>query len=146
MAFDVALVKSLTGGDIITARRLFENSFEFKPQFTIFINTNYLPKVVDDTLFTSNRVNVITFDKHFSTTEQDPALKQKLITQTNISGIFNWLLEGLALYRKEGLKLPFSVIAATREYAVSSDKLQLFLDDCLEPETDGAVTAKETYN
>lgn len=146
MAFDVALVKSLTGGDIITARRLFENSFEFKPQFTIFINTNYLPKVVDDTLFTSNRVNVITFDRHFSTTEQDPALKQKLITQRNISGIFNWLLEGLALYRKEGLKLPFSVIAATREYAQNSDKFQLFLDDCLEPETGGAVTAKEAYN
>lgn len=146
MAFDVALVKSLTGGDTITARRLFENSFEYVPQFAIFINTNYLPKVVDDSLFTSNRVNVITFERHFETSEQDITLKQKLRSPENISAVVNWMIQGLELYRKEGLLLPLSVGMATREYAQNSDKFQLFLDECLEEDSSGTITAKDVYN
>lgn len=146
MAFDVALLKSLTGGDTITARRLFENSFEYVPQFTLFVNTNYLPKVTDDTLFTSNRINVVTFDRHFSPQEQDTSLKQKFRTPENVSGIFNWLLEGLRLYRIEGLTPPLSVNIAIRQYAQNSDKFQLFADDVLEEDSNGAVTAKEAYN
>ncbi len=146
MAFDVALVKSLTGGDTITARRLFENSFEYIPQFTIFINTNYLPKVTDDSLFTSNRVNVITFDRHFEPGEQDITLKQKLRSPENVSAVINWLTEGLELYRKEGMLLPISVGIATREYAQNSDKFEMFLGECLEEDSTGAVTAKDAYN
>lgn len=40
MELDSSLVKSLTGRDTITARRLNEGSFEFTPQFKLFFNTN----------------------------------------------------------------------------------------------------------
>lgn len=58
-------VKSLTGNDTLNARFLNENSFDFKPQFKIYINTNYLPVISDMTMFTSNRVIIIPFDRHF---------------------------------------------------------------------------------
>ena len=86
MVFDAALLKTLTGRDTITARHLHEREFQFVPSFKLFINTNYLPHVNDDTLFASDRVNVITFDKHFGDDERDPELKEKLKAQENISG------------------------------------------------------------
>ena len=146
MAFDAALLKTLTGRDTITARFLFQGSFEFIPQFTLFINTNYLPKVLDETLFTSNRLNVIEFNRHFTPEEQDITLKDRLRTQENISGLFNWCIEGLKLFRSEGLRPPLSVSIATRQYAQQSDKIGNFIDECLEECQGGGCTAKEAYD
>lgn len=145
MAFDAALLKTLTGRDTITARFLFQSSFEYVPQFTLFINTNYLPKVLDETLFTSNRINVIEFNRHFTPDEQDINLKDRLRTEQNISGLFNWCIEGLKLFRQEGLKPPMSVGIATRQYAQQSDKIGNFIDECLEEEQGSACTAKDAY-
>lgn len=71
LIFDVGLLKNLLGRDSITARHLHEREFEFIPIFKLFMNTNYLPLITDETMFTSNRINVITFDRHFSPKEQN---------------------------------------------------------------------------
>ena len=131
MLFDVALLKTLLGRDSITARHLFEREYEFVPHFKLFINTNFLPLIQDDSLFSSGRINVITFDRHFSPQEQDRDLKDKLKTTENISGIFNWCLEGLKWYREIGADPPEAVQAATAEYRQSSDKIGNFIADCL---------------
>lgn len=131
MLFDTALLKTLLGRDTITARHLYEREFEFTPRFHLFINTNYLPLITDDTLFSSGRINVIRFDRHFSPDEQDATLKDKLRTPENISGIFNWCLQGLRAFREEGATPPASVRAATDEYRQSSDKFGNFMAECL---------------
>lgn len=131
MLFDAALLKTLLGRDSITARQLYEREFEFFPHFKLFINTNYLPLIQDDSLFSSGRIIVIPFERHFSAQEQDRTLKDKLRTPENISGIFNWCLEGLRRFREEGLPLPDSVKAAIEEYRQSSDKVGNFIAECL---------------
>ena len=145
MLFDSALLKTLLGRDTITARHLYEREFEFIPQFKLFINTNYLPVIGDDTLFTSGRINVLTFDKHFELNEQDASLKDTLKQADNISGIFNWCLDGLKMYREEGLSPPECVVSATRQYRESNDKIQNFIDDCLEPTPGINVGAGTVY-
>ena len=65
ITLDAALTKRLTGNDTITARYLHENSFEFRPNFKIFINTNHRPNITDLTLFESGRIKIIPFDRHF---------------------------------------------------------------------------------
>lgn len=70
LVLSAALLKSLTGNDTINARFLHENSFDFRPQFKIFINTNHLPMVTDLTLITSGRVKIIPFERHFEEWEQ----------------------------------------------------------------------------
>ena len=77
------------------------------------INTNYLPTITDDTVFSSGRINVISFDRHFEPQEQDKDLKNRLRDKQELSGILNWCIEGLQLYRKEGLKPPAAVQTAT---------------------------------
>jgi len=126
-----ALTKRLTGNDTITARYLRENSIEFRPSFKIFINTNHLPNITDMTLFQSGRIKIIPFNRHFEEDEQDKGLKKLFRQETNLSAIFNWILDGYVLYTLEGLEMPASVVAATSEYNRESDRFGQFVDERL---------------
>lgn len=109
MLFDSSLVKTLTGRDTVSARFLHENEFQFKPKFKLILNSNYLPVISDKTVFSSNRVKVVPFERHFTEKEQNKHLKEQL--QQEIDGILNWCIQGLSLYRKEGLRVCRSCIS-----------------------------------
>lgn len=131
MLFDTALLKSLLGRDSITARHLHQREFSFIPKFKLVINTNYLPTITDDTVFSSGRINVISFDRHFEPHEQDKHLKDKLRDKNELSGILNWCIKGLQLYRQDGLEPPNAVKNATDTYRSDSDKIGNFINECL---------------
>jgi len=145
MVLSAALVKTLTGSDKITARFLNENSFEFYPQFKFFINTNHLPKVTDVTVFSSGRVKVIPFERHFSEAEQDKSLKRKLSRVENLSGILNWCLDGLRLFQETGIDPPSAVLAATDQYQRDSDKITRFVEEMMEPDITGEIRTEDAY-
>ena len=144
LIFDNALIKTLTGRDVITARNLYEREFQYTPKFKLIINTNHLPIITDDTMFSSGRVNVIIFDKHFSEAEQDIKLKDTLREPENLSGILNWCIEGLKLYNSERLIPPQSVVDATKQYRKDSDKIGVFVDECL-VKADDTIRARDAY-
>lgn len=145
MLFDTALLKSLLGRDSITARHLHEREFTFIPKFKLVMNTNYLPTITDDTIFSSGRINIITFDRHFEPDEQDKGLKDKLRNPKELSGILNWCIDGLRLYRAEGLTPPQAVQDATKAYRSDSDKLGNFILECL-VESNRNSKAKDIYD
>lgn len=132
LLLSASTVKTLTGGDTINARFLHENSFNFRPAFKIYINTNHLPAITDVTLFESDRIKVIPFDHYFEAGERSHDIKSELLKRENISGIFNWCLDGLALLEQEGLETPERVREATEQYRQDSDKLGRFLSDEME--------------
>lgn len=131
LVLSAALLKSLTGNDTINARFLHENSFDFRPQFKIFINTNHLPTVTDLTLLTSGRVKIIPFERHFEEWEQDKNLKNLFSKKENLSGILNWVIEGYRKLQTDGLKVPDSVKEATYDYHKENDKIGLFVEERL---------------
>lgn len=143
MPLDIAQIKSMTGRDTITARFLHQSEFEFVPKFKLICNTNYLPLIQDMTVFTSDRIQVISFDRHFDTSEQDLTLKDKLIQEK--SGILNWCLQGLRMFYDEGLDSPTSVSLATKKYQQGSDKIQCFFDDMLEACEGNNIACKDLY-
>lgn len=145
MILDVALLKSLTGRDVITARHLYEREFQFVPVFKLFFNSNVLPAVNDMTLFTSGRIKVIEFNRHFTEEERDIKLKDKLEKAASLSGILNWCLEGLRQYYDQGIKPPASVIKATAAYKNESDKIQNYINDCLRESDVANLSLKELY-
>ena len=142
MLFDSSLVKTLTGRDTVSARFLHENEFQFKPKFKLILNSNYLPVISDKTVFSSNRVKVVPFERHFTEKEQNKHLKEQL--QQEIDGILNWCIQGLSLYRKEGLEPPTAVQIATHEYSEDSDKIGKFISECLE-KSEQNLAAKDVY-
>lgn len=144
MLFDTALLKSLLGRDSITARHLHQREFTFIPKFKLVMNTNYLPTITDDTVFSSGRINVISFDRHFEPEEQDKKLKEKLRDKDELSGILNWCIQGLKMYREQGLEAPESVKNATAAYRSDSDKIGNFISECL-TKTGKNSKAKDVY-
>lgn len=140
-----ALVKTLTGNDTINARFLNENSFEFKPCFKLFVNTNHLPQVTDTTLFSSGRVKVIPFERHFTAAEQDKQLKHRLCQPDSLSGILNWCLVGLRLWQEAGLEPPQAILDATEAYRLDSDKTARFISEEMEPGPGYEVKTADAY-
>ena len=146
MVLNAAQVKSMTGNDTLNARFLHENSFDFIPQFKLYINTNYLPVINDMTLFNSGRVVTIPFERHFEEAEQDKGLKAEFRKAENQSAILNWLVEGYRLLMEEGMKLPDSVITATEEYRKDSDKVWQFVQERLDEAPAMEVRTSEVYD
>jgi putative DNA primase/helicase len=130
LELNIALIKQLTGGDTYTGRFLNENPVEFRPEFKIFINTNHLPRTADDTVFTSGRVKLIPFDRHFTAGEQDSGLKKLFRRNANKSAILNWLVDGYRLMLKVGLNVPPRVEAAIAAYRSEADVFGSFLAEC----------------
>jgi putative DNA primase/helicase len=146
ITFNAALVKRMTGNDTLNARFLHENSFDFKPNFKIFINTNYKPSVSDMTLFYSNRLKLIPFKRHFEEHEQDKGLKAFFAEEQSQSAIFNWCYQGYKLFKKQGLDDPAAVTEATREYQDESDRIGQFVDAWLEEGEAYEVRTSAVYN
>lgn len=145
MTISAQLVKTLTGSDTVTARNLYEREYEFVPQFKMVINTNHLPYITDATLFTSDRIKIIPFERHFKEEERDINLKYTLTTPESLSGILNWCIEGLQMLNQSDLKVPPKVEEATREYRESSDKIGQFINEMLTPEPGAKANAKEVH-
>jgi len=146
LVLNAALVKTLTGNDTINARFLHENSFDFRPQFKLFVNTNYLPVINDLSAFASGRVIVIPFDRHFDEQEQDRTLKNEFSKEKSQSGILNWLVEGYGMLRQEGLAQPEVIRQAIGAYAHDSDKIMQFVEDCLKAVPTDEVRTAAVYD
>lgn len=127
---DVNIIKSLTGQDPRKTRQLYTTAFTFTPQFTMWLSTNFLPVVKDDSLFRSDRVWVIEFNHYFDKDSRDDSLKMMFEHPDNQPTILAWLIEGYCKYVKEGLNPPQCVIDATERYRRMNDRVLLFVEDC----------------
>lgn len=126
---DEPLMKQLTGGDIITVRKLFNEPFEYKPTFKIVLGVNRLPAITGTDRGIWRRVCVIPFNATFEEAQQDKDLLEKLKHEK--SGILNWMLEGLSEWRKQGLNPPACVLEASKEYMQKMDTIERFiLEEC----------------
>lgn len=143
---DSNMIKSLTGRDPRQTRKLKSDPFTFTPQFTMWLSTNFLPSVKDDTVFTSKRIWVIAFDAHFEGAKQDTDLKAKFLQPENRSIVLHWLLDGYKMYMEEGLNPPQCVIDATNNYAKQSNPVLCFIDDCLNVEDGAELERKTAYD
>lgn len=130
--FNEALIKQLTGNDDITARHMFGEPIVYKPVFKIFITANTMPTVADDSIFASNRLRIIPFNRHFSEEEQDRTLKDKLRTENAKSAILNWLLTGYSKYRLSvSLGTTDEAKQLANKYKQENDYIQLYIDERL---------------
>ena len=125
-----SLIKSVTGEDALTARFLYGEYFSFKPTFKIFRATNHKPKIrgADNGIW--RRIKMIPFTVTIPPEQRDKKLTEKLIAEN--SGILNWLIQGYAMWKKEGLEEPEAVRQANEEYRMDMDAVGTFVNDCLE--------------
>ncbi|MBE4719995.1 phage/plasmid primase, P4 family [Pseudarthrobacter sp. AB1] len=139
---DAALMKRLTGGDLLTARSLYEKkAVTFEASHTSLMVTNHLPSLPADDPAVWARMRVIPFDVVIPPEERDTRLGEKL--ELEADGILTWMVQGLAAYLANGLGEPDEVLKATSKYAKSQDKVSLFIDEiCTDAPANGGDTTK----
>ncbi len=127
-AFNVALVKQLTGGDLIKTRYMRQDWFSFWPTHKLMLSTNNRPVIRETKNAIWERVLLIPWTVVIPPERRDPELGEKL--KKEAAGILKWAVEGCLLWQKEGLAPPESIRAATEEYRVAQDKTGGFFDEC----------------
>lgn len=123
--FDGRILKQLTGGDTITARKLYEELFEFKPQHKLFLAANHKPVVKEQSEAFWRRLRLIPFTVTFSRANRDDKLLPKLLSES--AGILSWITRGCLEWQRSGLGLPSVVRKATNVYKEENDVLGEFL-------------------
>ena len=98
--------------------------------------TNHKPKIrgADNGIW--RRIKMIPFDVTIPPEQRDKNLTEKLIAEN--AGILNWLIQGYAMWKKEGLGDADAVSKANEEYRMDMDAVGTFINDCLE--IDGSLS------
>lgn len=134
---DHRVIKSLTGGDVIRTRGLFQESREIRQTWSLVAACNQLPKLTSSSSQRIDsgwwrRVVVIPF-RHVPRVA-DPNLK-RVLTNPSKGGsqVLRWLVEGCLEARRRPnwwYELPEAVKQATAEYRVREDHASAWLGDC----------------
>ena len=131
--FNEVLVKQLTGGDSVRARRMREDFWEFEPTWKIWLSTNHRPEIRGTDHAIWRRVRLIPFTVTFhdpgkGEPVKDPAMEEKLTAE--LPGILAWAVQGCLAWQRDGLPIPKAVHDATEEYREQQDILAAWLKDC----------------
>jgi putative DNA primase/helicase len=123
-----SLVKMLTGGENIRARRMREDFWEFPPTHKLFLVANHKPIVRGTDHAIWRRIKLIPFDVTLPEDEQDKTLPDKL--EAEYPGILAWAVKGCQDWQKHGLAEPKAVTDATAAYRAEMDMIADFIEEC----------------
>jgi P4 family phage/plasmid primase-like protien len=144
--WNVELLKKLTGGEPIKARKMGQDEFTFQPQFKLFMSGNEPPSLHDIDEAIKARLVLIPFDVTIPAEERDPLLFEKL--KEEAPAIMAWVLEGYKAWKVNGLGTAPACEQATQGYLEEEAGLSHtgFIDDCLQPDPlSGVLSYKELY-
>jgi putative DNA primase/helicase len=123
--FNAGLLKTLTGGDELTGRLLYENKFSFKPTHKLVILTNNKPRIDLDGGI-RRRLHLVPFTRSFEGAAKNVNLKEELLEEA--SGILSWMIEGCLAWLDCGLDAPSSVTEYTKDYLEEFDDLNTWIE------------------
>ena len=121
-------IKSLTGGDKISARFMRQDAFEFQPKLKLVIVGNHKPGLRSVDVAMRRRFHLVPFTVTIPSEERDPHLKEKLFADG--AGILQWALNGCLEWQRIGLRPPQAVTDATADYLEGEDSIAAWLLEC----------------
>lgn len=141
--FDEGLVKQLTGGDIVTARFLYGEEFQFKSEFKMWIACNYKIVVRGTDKGIWRRMRLIPFEAEFEGKNEDKSLESKI--KAEYPQILAWAIQGCLQWQKEGLEMPDEIRIATNEYRDEMDIVRSFAKDRIKMKPGNKIKASLIY-
>jgi putative DNA primase/helicase len=125
--FETSIFKQLASGEPIETRLPYKEPFILIDYAKLMFNCNELPKDAEQTTAFFRRFLILEFDVTIPESSQDKELSKKII-DTELSGVFNWVLEGLdRLLLQKNFSKCAAIDNARIEYEKKSDSVQLFI-------------------
>lgn len=143
--FNEARVKMLTGGDMLSARFMNQNFFDFKPTHTLFLAVNHLPEVKSGGDGFWRRLRKIDFRKTVPPEKRKENLADLIVEQEG-AGVLKWIVEGAVRITEHGMTEPDSVKLSTQEYRHEEDHLAKFIDEKILVADGASVTKTSVFN
>ena len=128
--WDAASVKTLTGGDRLSARWMYSNPVTWSPTHTAVLSTNELPTVDAGDRAFWDRMVIVPFRQRFSPTPdfsrgeklEDARIADRIMaSDRERSAVLEWLVDGVIQFRKniaengDGMRKPAQVLTAVHE-------------------------------
>ena len=142
---ETASFKQMASGEPIEARLPYGEPFILNEYAKLIFNCNDLPKDVEHTNAYFRRFLIIGFDETIPEDKQDKELANKIINN-ELSGVFNWILQGLdrVLKQKKFSKCE-AVENARDDYEKKSDSVKMFVEDFEYKTSTDYTTIRELY-
>jgi putative DNA primase/helicase len=138
--------KGLTGEDMVDAEKKFKNSFSFTNYAKLMFSANSLPRTDDESYAFFRRWILLSFPRTFDGTTCNPNMLEELTTPEELSGLFNWALEGLNRLLKNGdFSYSKSVEDVAEEYRMMSNPIYSFVVEKLVVKTGGYLLKEDVY-
>jgi putative DNA primase/helicase len=141
---DEQVVKMLAGREMLSARFLHKEFFDFKPTAKPWLRTNHRPVVTGEDDGIWRRIMLIPFKRKFSESERDPWLEQKLLEERD--GILAWMVEGCLGWKRHGLNPSALIRRESAAYRTESDLLGEFLDERFDSDPNGKVEQGDAFS
>jgi putative DNA primase/helicase len=126
---EASIFKQLVSGEPVEARLPYQEPFIMTEYAKLIFNCNELPKDTEQTHAFFRRFLIIPFNVTIEEKEQDKTLSQKII-DSELSGVFNWVLEGLGrLLSQKNFTHCEAVRQELENYKLQSDSVQQFLEE-----------------
>jgi putative DNA primase/helicase len=138
-----AELKGIVSGEASTVEHKFKNPFTMRPFATCWFGTNHMPHTRDNSNAIFRRAMILTFNRTFVKGEQDPQLKDKLITE--LPGILKLCLAAYAKALQDGFTRPASSEAAKNEWKLETDQVAQFVEEACTRETDSREKSSEVF-
>ena len=121
-------IKSLTGGDAISARFMRQDMFTYTPQFKLWFAGNHKPTLRNVDVAMTARFNLVPFTVQIPLEERDLELADKLVKE--YPSILRWCIDGCLKWQKSGLKRCAAITKESQSYIEDEDSFSRWLHEC----------------
>lgn len=126
---ETSIFKQLVSGEPVEARLPYGEPFTLEQYARLIFNCNELPREVEHTYAYFRRFLIVPFSVTIPEAEQDKELANKII-KSELSGVFNWVLEGLErLLKQKNFTKCEAVEKQLSTYRIESDSVLMFIDE-----------------
>lgn len=143
LKLDEGNLKAITGGDLLSARFLNREFFQFLAIFTPILDTNNMPRLGETGTAMRRRVKIVPWDVTIPKHKRDEHLRERLLDE--LPGILAWIVRGATRYLEAGLREPQRVVDESRAVMASCDPVGRWLEECAVSDQQARTRSSDLY-